>query len=213
MDELIRKAFIYFVLGIVGAFMDIRDFIAHEDDVIKFDRDLEKYERAKIVHENPTKIILFKDKGYDVFCNIWSTRDRVAKYLKLDKSTLLHSLKESMDKPTPYKIVDNSPFIENEIKNFDLRKIPIQYHYPQDGGAYVTSGVIFVKDEKGNKNMSFHRMMVTGKDTFTIRIVPRHLFAMYNEAKAKGKELEIVLVIGLPLTYYCLLQCLYHMHK
>ncbi|HOM96652.1 MAG TPA: UbiD family decarboxylase [Methanofastidiosum sp.] len=198
MDELIRKAFIYFVLGIVGAFMDIRDFIAHEDDVIKFDRDLEKYEMAKIVHENPTKIILFKDKGYDVFCNIWSTRDRVAKYLKLDKSTLLHSLKESMDKPTPYKIVDNSPFIENEIKNFDLRKIPIQYHYPQDGGAYVTSGVIFVKDEKGNKNMSFHRMMVTGKDTFTIRIVPRHLFAMYNEAKAKGKELEIVLVIGLP---------------
>lgn len=74
MDELIRKAFIYFVLGIVGAFMDIRDFIAHEDDVIKFDRELEKYEMAKIVHENPTKIILFKDKGYDVFCNIWSTR-------------------------------------------------------------------------------------------------------------------------------------------
>jgi len=41
-------------------------------------------------------------------------------------------------------------------------------------------------------------MMVTGKDTFTIRIVPRHLFAMYNEAKAKGKDLEIVMVIGLP---------------
>lgn len=48
----------------------------------------------------------------------------MAKYLKLDKSTLLHSLKESMDKPTPYKIVDNSPFIENEIKNFDLEKFP-----------------------------------------------------------------------------------------
>ena len=162
------------------------------------DRELEKFEMAKIVHENPAKILCFKDKGYDVYCNIWSTRDRVAKYLNLDKSNLLFSLKESMDKPTPYKVVSKAPFLDTEIKNFDLRKIPIQYHYPEDGGPYVTSGVVFVKDSKGNRNMSFHRMMVTGKDTFTIRIVPRHLFAMYNEAKAKGKDLEIVMAIGLP---------------
>ena len=178
--------------------MDIREFIAHEKDFIKIDGELEKYEMAKIVHDNPTKILQFRDMGYDVFCNIWSTRDRVANYLKLDKSKLLFSLKEAMDKPTPYKTVNKAPFLENEIKNFDLIKILIQYHYPQDGGTYVASGVVFVKDEKGNRNMSFHRMMVTGKDTFTIRIVPRHLFAMYNEAKSKGKDLEIVLVIGLP---------------
>ncbi len=176
--------------------MNIREFIAHEKDIIKIDRELERFEMAKLVYENPTSIIEFKDKGYDVFCNIWSTRDRVANYLKLDKSKILFSLKEAMDCPTPYKVSNKNPF--SEIKNFDLRKIPIQYHYPKDGGAYVTSGVVFAKDENGNRNMSFHRMMVTGKDTFTIRIVPRHLFAMYNEAKAKGKELDIVLVIGLP---------------
>lgn len=77
--------------------MDIRDFITHEKDIIQIDKELEKYEMAKIVHENPTSILQFKDKGYDVYCNIWSTRDRLAKYLKLDKSTLLFSLKESMD--------------------------------------------------------------------------------------------------------------------
>lgn len=178
--------------------MELREFLSHEKDIIKMDRELEKFEMAKIVHENPAKILCFKDKGYDVYCNIWSTRDRVAKYLNLDKSNLLFSLKESMDKPTPYKVVSKAPFLDTEIKNFDLRKIPIQYHYPEDGGPYVTSGVVFVKDSKGNRNMSFHRMMVTGKDTFTIRIVPRHLFAMYNEAKAKGKDLEIVMAIGLP---------------
>lgn len=178
--------------------MELREFLSHEKDIIKMDRELEKFEMAKIVHENPAKILCFKDKGYDVYCNIWSTRDRVAKYLNLDKSNLLFSLKESMDKPTPYKVVSKAPFLDTEIKNFDLRKIPIQYHYPDDGGPYVTSGVVFVKDSKGNRNMSFHRMMVTGKDTFTIRIVPRHLFAMYNEAKAKGKDLEIVMAIGLP---------------
>ena len=178
--------------------MELREFLSHEKDIIKIDRELEKFEMAKIVHENPAKILCFKDKGYDVYCNIWSTRDRVAKYLNLDKSNLLFSLKESMDKPTPYKVVSKAPFLDTEIKNFDLRKIPIQYHYPEDGGPYVTSGVVFVKDSKGNRNMSFHRMMVTGKDTFTIRIVPRHLFAMYNEAKAKGKDLEIVMAIGLP---------------
>lgn len=176
--------------------MDIREFIAHEKEIIKIDRELERYEMAKLVYENPTKILHFKDRGYDVFCNIWSTRDRVAKYLKIDKSKILFSLNEAMDHPTPYNVSNNNPF--SELKNFDLRKIPIQYHYPKDGGPYVTSGVVFAKDENGNRNMSFHRMMVTGKDTFTIRIVPRHLFAMYNEAKAKGKELEIVLVIGLP---------------
>ncbi|NMC58856.1 MAG: UbiD family decarboxylase [Candidatus Methanofastidiosa archaeon] len=178
--------------------MEIRKFLSDEKDILKINRELDKFEMAKVVHDNPTKVICFKDKGYDVYCNIWSTRDRVAKYLKLDKSNLLLSLKESMDKPTPYKVQNTAPFIGNEIKDFDLRKIPIQYHYPQDGGPYVTSGIIFVKDEKGNRNMSFHRMMVTGKNTFTIRIVPRHLFAMYNEAKAKGKNLEIVMAIGLP---------------
>lgn len=178
--------------------MELREFLSHEKGIIKMDRELEKFEMAKIVHENPAKILCFKDKGYDVYCNIWSTRDRVAKYLNLDKSNLLFSLKDSMDKPTPYKVVSKAPFLDTEIKNFDLRKIPIQYHYPEDGGPYVTSGVVFVKDSKGNRNMSFHRMMVTGKDTFTIRIVPRHLFAMYNEAKAKGKDLEIVMAIGLP---------------
>jgi len=178
--------------------MELREFLSHEKGIIKMDRELEKFEMAKIVHENPAKILCFKDKGYEVYCNIWSTRDRVAKYLNLDKSNLLFSLKDSMDKPTPYKVVSKAPFLDTEIKNFDLRKIPIQYHYPEDGGPYVTSGVVFVKDSKGNRNMSFHRMMVTGKDTFTIRIVPRHLFAMYNEAKAKGKDLEIVMAIGLP---------------
>ncbi len=178
--------------------MELREFLSHEKGIIKMDRELEKFEMAKIVHENPAKILCFKDKGYDVYCNIWSTRDRVAKYLNLDKSNLLFSLKDSMDKPTPYKVVSKAPFLDTEIKNFDLRKIPIQYHYPEDGGPYVTSGVVFVKDSKGNRNMSFHRMMVTGKDTFTIRIVPRHLFAMYNEAKAKGKDLEIVMAIGFP---------------
>ncbi|HOG74221.1 MAG TPA: UbiD family decarboxylase, partial [Methanofastidiosum sp.] len=114
--------------------MELREFLSHEKDIIKIDRELEKFEMAKIVHENPAKILCFKDKGYDVYCNIWSTRDRVAKYLNLDKSNLLFSLKESMDKPTPYKVVSKAPFLDTEIKNFDLRKIPIQYHYPEDGG-------------------------------------------------------------------------------
>ena len=41
--------------------MDIREFIAHEKDVIKIDGELEKYEMAKIVHDNPTKILQFRD--------------------------------------------------------------------------------------------------------------------------------------------------------
>jgi len=143
--------------------MDIREFIAHEKGIIKMDRELEKYEMAKIVHENPAKILQFKDKEYDVFCNIWSTRDRVAKYLKLDKSNLLFSLKESMDKPTPYKIVDKAAFLDNEIKNFDLRKIPIQYHYPQDGGPYVKPGFVLEREKKGKKKMSFKRIRSQGK--------------------------------------------------
>ncbi len=174
----------------------MREFISNEEDILIIDREIEKYELAKIVSDNPTKVLYFKDKGYDVYCNIWSTRERISRYLGVEKSELLYSLKKSLENPTSYRINKENPFVE--IKNFDLRKLPIQCHYPEDGAPYITSGVIFVKDKKGNRNMSFHRMMVTGKDTFTIRIVPRHLYAMYNEAKEMGKDLEIVLAIGLP---------------
>lgn len=174
----------------------MREFISNEEDTITIEGEIAKYGPAKIVPDNPTKILYFKDKGYDVFCNIWSTRERIARYLRIEKSDLIYSLKESMVNPTPYLINRENPFIK--IKNFDLRSIPIQHHYPEDKASYVTSGVIFAKDESDNRNMSFHRMMISGKDTFAIRIVPRHLYSMYNEAKEMGKELEIVLAIGLP---------------
>ncbi|MFW5898757.1 MAG: UbiD family decarboxylase [Candidatus Saliniplasma sp.] len=134
--------------------------------------------------------------GGPLMINLWGTRERVGKALDVDKSQIVDLLAQAVENPEPVEIVDDAPILDNMVADFDLRDFPIPKYYPKDGGRYITSGVVF-SEYDGDRNLSFHRMMLTGKDTFTIRLVPRHLNEMYEKAKEDGEELKISIAIGL----------------
>src|SRR5439155_1005094 len=50
---------------------------------------------------------------------------------------------------------------------------------------------------QGVRNLSFHPILLLGKDRGACRIVPRHLRHMYNEATNAGEELKVAVCIGL----------------
>ncbi|KAF5434053.1 4-hydroxybenzoate decarboxylase, partial [Candidatus Methanophagaceae archaeon] len=82
------------------------------------------------------------------------------------------------------------------IKAPDLSDLPILTHFRDDGGTYITAGII-VAELDGVRNASFHRMMVLDEKRLAVRLVPpRHLYKMHREAIESGENLKIGIAIG-----------------
>ena len=98
----------------------------------------------------------------------------------------------------PIKVDKFTDFSQYDTLDIDLDKIPILKHYKRDGGAYITSGVVFARDPvTGIQNASIHRMMVLDNKRLVIRIVPRNLYTYFQNAQKAGKDLDIAIAIGM----------------
>lgn len=150
---------------------------------------------TKALLRDQSATVVFEDlNGGKAVGNLFSTREKVAKALNIPKEDIVKHIMESTSAPKPCEVVEDPEFrqVSGEV---DLMSLPIPQYYPEDGGRYITSGVI-VTDYDGKKNVSFHRMMIMDRDRIAVRLVPRHLFTIYNMAKAKGEELRIAICIG-----------------
>ncbi|AHF79868.1 UbiD family decarboxylase [Thermococcus paralvinellae] len=171
------------------------------DDVVTIEKPVNKnLEVTRYLLKYKTKPVLFKDvNGWEVAGNIWSTRERIAKYLGIKKEEILHVMEYAMDNLHDYKLIEKAEFMRNRTKDFSLKELPIPKYYPKDGGEYFTSAIVVAKDENGFVNMSFHRMMVIDGKRAAIRIVPRHLYAMWKEKAERGEELDVRIIVGNPI--------------
>jgi 2,5-furandicarboxylate decarboxylase 1 len=76
--------------------------------------------------------------------------------------------------------------------------LPVITHYEKDGGPYITAGVVIAEDSKKQiRNISYHRLQVTGKDEIRLLIQPRHLWNLYSDKEKENKPLEVAVAIGL----------------
>lgn len=152
---------------------------------------------TKILTENQERTVLFEDlNGGKAAGNVFSTRKKIADSMNIDPDDLVSHLMSAMDSPTDPAETDNPAFRKKDIE-VDLTKLPIPKYFPEDGGRYITAGIV-VAQYGGKKNVSFHRMMIIDKDSIAIRLVPRHLYTMYGEARKNGDELKISICMGAP---------------
>ncbi|USS40575.1 UbiD family decarboxylase [Thermococcus aggregans] len=172
-----------------------------QDELVIIDKPVsKKFEITKYLLQRKTRPVLFKDvDGWEVVGNIWSTRERIASFLNTEKERLIHVLTEAMENPSPYRTVEDASFLKNSTRDFSLTELPIPKYYPKDGGQYFTSAMVIAKDENGFVNLSFHRMMVRDDKTVAIRLVPRHLYAMWKDKAEHGEELDVRIVVGNPV--------------
>jgi UbiD family decarboxylase len=122
---------------------------------------------------------------------------RISRGLGIDRKDLLRVLLTAMERPEECITEDNPAFMRNILTEFDLMESPIPKYFPGDGGHYITSGVISA-EFGGKRNLSFHRMMVLDSGRLAVRLVPRHLYSMYNQAMEQGEDLRVAISIGLP---------------
>lgn len=178
----------------------LRDILQKFDDLVVIKEPVSKeLEITRYLLKYRDRPVLFEDVGgWKVAGNIWSTRERIASFLNTEKERLVHVLTEAIENPSPYRTVEGAPFLKNSTRDFSLIELPIPKYYPKDGGQYFTSAMVIAKDESGFVNVSFHRIMVRDEKTAAIRLVPRHLYAMWKDKAEHGEELDVRIVVGNP---------------
>jgi len=152
-----------------------------EDDVIRVDDEFSVYlEIARKIKEIGWRPIIFENpvlrdgsiSDFPVIANIASTSEIVSKYFGRKPNLLKNMILDAIENRIEPRIVSPSEYYNIEL---DTTRIPILYHYPMDGGYYITSGIIIAEDPEYGLNASYHRLMQLSRDRFVARILPRHL--------------------------------------
>jgi UbiD family decarboxylase len=150
--------------------------------------------------DNEGPILLFeKVKGshVKVVANVCGTRKRICDSLGIDVSELYRRLLWAWRTPKKPSMSREGPVKEQSEDRVDLSKIPVLAHFELDAGSYITSGVVHAKSVDGSvENLSVHRLQVLDKNHLAIRLVPRHLYKLWSEAREAKKDLEIAVAIG-----------------
>ncbi|MBE45232.1 MAG: hypothetical protein CMB02_01040 [Euryarchaeota archaeon] len=134
--------------------------------------------------------------GHRVAINIL-TRKRLCESFDISPGELIDILSWAMENPVEPQIVDPSeaPVLENTMEIADLERIPIPWHYPEDGGRYQSSSII-IAQYAGQRNTSFHRQLTKNHRETCVRLVPRHLRTMVDSAEEAGEDVDIAVVNG-----------------
>lgn len=106
--------------------------------------------------------------------------------------------------PVEPVIVTSGPANEVIEASPDLAALPIPHHAEGDAGPYLTSSVVIAKDpDTGVRNLSIHRMLVTGPRRCTLLLEEYgHVMDYYKRAEAQGRPLEITVNNGVDLAVH-----------
>ena len=174
--------------------------LENTEDIIEINDELNcEFEVAKVLRQYPKDTVILtnvKNSEMPVVSGICNTREKIAKSINCEVNEITSKIIEASD--NPIKVENFTDFSEYNTTEADLSKLPILTHYKRDGGAYITSGVVFARDpETGIQNASIHRMMVLDDKRLAIRIVPRNLYTYFQKAQKLNKDLEIAISIGM----------------
>src|SRR6266571_1421232 len=168
---------------------DLRTFLSlleKENDLIIIKKSIEpKFEIAALASKlGGGQAILFESVKHSrirVACNILGNRRRFSLAIGSKKEQLIHScVTAAMTRTT------------------ELKKISAKAPFEKDAGPYITSSVVFAKDqERGNQNSSTHRLLLLDDRHMAIRMVEgRHLDKCFSFAKEHGQDLKVSIAIG-----------------
>jgi len=185
---------------------DFRSFLGileREKDLIRINKTVNtKFEIAALVSKLEKKqAVLFENvegSKISVASNVLGTRKRFSLAAGVDDENAIHThIIQSIAKATtPRRFSGDAPFYQNSSN--DLKDLPVITHFEKDAGAFITSSIVFAKNqEKDNQNSSTHRLLLLDKNHMAIRMVEgRHLHKCYSFAKDHGEDLKVAIAIG-----------------
>ena len=183
--------------------MDLRDYLdslRNLSELIDVRKHVStKFELAALTAKLDSKEAVFfnnvKESNMRVTTNVCGTRKRFATAINADIDSIHQRVFDALSRPTKPK-TEEPKFNENISK--DLSILPIINHFEKDAGPYITSSIVFAKEqETNNQNSSVHRFLLLDEKHMAIRMVEgRHLHKCYQYAKEHGEDLKVAAVVG-----------------
>lgn len=184
------------------------DYLENQEQLVRVKTEVDAvYELAGIAAKfEGGKTVLFekvRDSDYPVLIGLYWNRDLIARFFETTSEEFPFLLKDEIREwqNSPMEPVISKQGLANEVieDEVDLYKLPIPHHAEGDGGRYLTSSVVIAKDpDTGVRNVSVHRIMLTGKNRMTIQLEEYgHLMDYYKRAEAKGQALELTVNNGI----------------
>lgn len=124
-------------------------------------------------------------------------KSRLCEMFDISPGDLIDVLAWAMENPSEPEIVDytDAPVMQSGQEDVDLSKIPIPWHFEEDGGRYQSASII-VAQYSGVRNVSFHRQLLRDSKHTVARLVPRHLRTISSEAAEAEDDVPIAVVNG-----------------
>jgi 2,5-furandicarboxylate decarboxylase 1 len=137
---------------------------------------------------------------FPVVANVFGNRKRYAFALGVEEAELLDAWGRVGDKLYTPELVEKGPILDNVLTgaDVDLNRLPIPRHFAEDGGPYITNGIVVAKDpDTGVRNASFHRMQLKGPNILGTSLHSRrHLWSYARRAEELGQHLPVAVLIG-----------------
>lgn len=194
------------------AFTDLRRWLAHLSDsgrlaVARAGTPL-KYRLAAVAKRLDGRQAVYfpapDGHAVPVVSGFMSRRSWIAEAMAVPQSELLQRFRAAAEQPLPWREVAEAPCQQQVHRGpLDVRALlPVPTHSEHDSGPYITAGVVIARNPStGIQNVSINRIQVHAPDRMAILMLPRHLWAFYKAAEARGQALEVAVVIGVdPLT-------------
>ena len=159
--------------------------------------------------------IVFKNNGteFPLVGGVYNTRAKALIALQTTEKDVSDRMLHGMSSRIPPVVVTDAPVHENVLTGdaIDTSKLPVAKYSPDDGGRYITAGIVVSKDpETGIPDIGHYRFEVVDKQTMTFLALPNHRFGR-NLAKARRlghTTFPAALLIGVDpvMAYTCPIQ-------
>ena len=137
---------------------------------------------------------------WPVVHNVCASLSRVAKSMGWTVSELESRLSEAYDNLIPATIVSDPPVRQNveTAGAVDLGILPGIRYTESETHPYISAAHVVAKDPASESlNISFHRLMITGRNTLSIYMTAGgHLDQIFNSNVEKGKDTPVAVFIG-----------------
>jgi len=143
----------------------------------------------------PNAVLLehVKESGFRIAGNVFPTKQVFANYFGIEISAIIPTLSQAIEERSVPREITEAACQEVVIENPDLDQLPILRHFEDDGGRYITSGVIIAKHPEYGQNLDFHRCMQISGTEMAMRVVKGRHFDAFLEDLG---QVDVAICIG-----------------
>ncbi len=178
-----------------GSILRIPEPVGIDFDVTAVAMELERLGRAPVIRFDRVG-----ESPFPVVANLFGDRRRYAQALGVPEAELIETWGGLGDRTIEPVTLETGPVLDTVITGdeLDLAALPILNHFAEDGGPYVTNGIVVARDpDTGVRNASYHRLQVMGRTRFGTSLHSRrHLWNYAQRAGRRGEAIPVSIVIG-----------------